>query len=118
VAVMYAGRIVEQGSVGDVFSRPKHPYTQALLASTISMSTTSLNFIPGSPPDLVEPPSGCRFHPRCPLAMQVCASRLPPPVLDGPANYVECWARVAPEMLPPSGTGRLVTEEIALADEA
>ena len=77
VAVMYAGRIVEQGLVAEVFARPQHPYTEALLASTISLSTESLRFIPGSPPDLVDPPTGCRFHPRCPLAMEVCRAQLP-----------------------------------------
>ena len=72
VAVMYAGRIVEQGTVRQVFGNPQHPYTQELLRSTISLSTTGLNFIPGAPPDLVDPPTGCRFHPRCPSAMKVC----------------------------------------------
>ncbi|HEX6195233.1 MAG TPA: ABC transporter ATP-binding protein, partial [Jiangellaceae bacterium] len=57
VAVMYAGRIVEQGPVDDVFARPQHPYTQELLRSTISLSTTGLHYIPGAPPDLVDPPS-------------------------------------------------------------
>jgi len=75
VAVMYAGRIVEQGAVDDIFSRPEHPYTQELMRSTISLSTRELHFIPGAPPDLVEPPSGCRFHPRCPRR---CGS-VPPP---------------------------------------
>ena len=63
---MYAGRIVEQGDVRDVFGNPQHPYTRELLRSTISLKTTGLNFIPGAPPDLVDPPDGCRFHPRCP----------------------------------------------------
>jgi len=63
VAVMYAGRIVEQGTVTEVFNNPQHPYTRALLQSTISLTTTGLNFIPGAPPDLVDPPDGCRFHP-------------------------------------------------------
>ena len=70
VAVMYAGRIVEQGPVREIFGDPKHPYTQALLRSTISLSTQELHSIPGAPPDLVAPPSGCRFHPRCEHAMQ------------------------------------------------
>ena len=77
VAVMYAGRIVEQGRVEDVFRNPQHPYTRELLRSTISLRTTGLNFIPGAPPDLVDPPDGCRFHPRCPEAMNVCASQNP-----------------------------------------
>ena len=118
VAVMYAGRIVEQGLVGDVFAHPRHPYTEALLASTISLSTESLHFIPGSPPDLVEPPPGCRFHPRCPLAMEVCRAQLPA-TLTGPGGHsVECWAQSPPEAIPPGGTARLSMKEIAVADEA
>jgi peptide/nickel transport system permease protein len=118
VAVMYAGRIVEQGLVSDVFAHPRHPYTEALLASTISLSTESLHFIPGSPPDLVEPPPGCRFHPRCPLAMEVCRAQLPA-TLTGPGGHsVECWAQSPPEAIPPGGTARLSMKEIAVADEA
>jgi peptide/nickel transport system permease protein len=117
VAVMYAGRIVEQGRVADVFVRPQHPYTEALLASTISLSTESLHFIPGSPPDLVEPPPGCRFHPRCPLAMEVCRAQLPVPMVGPGGHYVECWAQ-APEAVPPGGEARLSRKEIAVADEA
>src|SRR4029450_9138524 len=77
VAVMYAGEIVEIGDAREGFSRPKHPYTRELLRSTISLRTTGLNYIDGAPPDLVEPPAGCHFHPRCPDAMKVCAVRHP-----------------------------------------
>jgi peptide/nickel transport system permease protein len=118
VAVMYAGRIVEQGLVAEVFSQPRHPYTQALLASTISLSTKSLHFIPGSPPDLVDPPTGCRFHPRCPLAMEVCRAQLPAPVVTAGGHAVECWAQSPPETIPPGGAARLSRKEIAIADEA
>ena len=74
VAVMYAGRIVEIGDARTVFRSPQHPYTRELLRSTISLRTTGLNYIEGAPPDLSDPPPGCRFHPRCPDAMQVCAA--------------------------------------------
>ena len=72
VAVMYAGKIVEDGPVADVFEAPRHPYTQGLLASVISLDTVQLSSIPGSPPDLLAPPPGCRFARRCPFAMDVC----------------------------------------------
>ena len=72
VAVMYAGRIVEIGPVDEIFNDPKHPYTQGLVASTISLKTTELHSIGGYPPDLVDPPTGCRFADRCPHVMEMC----------------------------------------------
>jgi oligopeptide/dipeptide ABC transporter ATP-binding protein len=72
VAVMYAGKIVELAPVEVLFATPKHPYTQGLLASVISLDTTELASIPGSPPDLLHPPEGCRFAERCPFSMEVC----------------------------------------------
>lgn len=118
VAVMYAGRIVEQGTVADVFGSPQHPYTQALLGATISVRTTGLNFIPGSPPDLIDPPDGCRFHPRCPHAMAVCATRNPVPVDRPGGGQVECWLSGPDALIPPGGTQPLHQEELAVADEA
>lgn len=118
VAVMYAGRIVEQGTVADVFGSPQHPYTQALLGATISVRTTGLNFIPGSPPDLVDPPDGCRFHPRCPHAMAVCATRNPVPVDRPGGGSVECWLSGPAALIPPEGTRPLHQEELSVADEA
>src|SRR6185503_1573319 len=103
VAVMYAGRIVEEGDARDVFGDPKHPYTRELLRSTISLKTTGLNFIPGAPPDLVEPPSGCHFHPRCPDAMQVCPMKDPPEVRFNTGSRVECWLHGPKQLIPTGG---------------
>ncbi|RPJ47498.1 MAG: ABC transporter ATP-binding protein [Candidatus Latescibacterota bacterium] len=79
VAVMYAGEIVEEGSVGDLFRRPKHPYTQALLraAPVLSGDTAPLRPIEGSVATPEERPEGCRFHPRCPIAESVCREAHP-----------------------------------------
>ena len=118
VAVMYAGRIVEQGPVAEVFSRPQHPYTEALLASVISLHTESLRFILGSPPDLLEPPTGCRFHPRCARAMEVCRAQIPAPVTGYLGHIVECWLHSPPGTIPPGGDIPLSMKEIAIADEA
>jgi oligopeptide/dipeptide ABC transporter ATP-binding protein len=91
VAVMYAGRIVEIGDVHSVFSSPKHPYTQGLLRSLIHLDTTELSSIPGSPPDLLDPPPGCRFAPRCPAVMPHCTARLPLLTDAGPSQDAACY---------------------------
>nr|AIF05876.1 oligopeptide/dipeptide ABC transporter ATPase subunit (ABC.PE.A) [uncultured marine group II/III euryarchaeote KM3_188_A01] len=87
VAVMYAGTIVETAPVEELFSDPKHPYTQGLLAALPGASET-LAPVPGRVPDLLAPPSGCRFNPRCPLAVDRC--REEPPALRGEARQVAC----------------------------
>jgi len=80
VAVMYAGTVVETGSVSEIFSNPKHPYTQGLLSALPGESKNLLS-IGGSVPDLLDPPSGCRFNPRCPIAKKNCSLEVP--LLEG-----------------------------------
>jgi peptide/nickel transport system ATP-binding protein len=91
VCIMYAGKIVEYGSVDRIYSRPRHPYTYMLIKSfpKIGSSKERLVTIPGSPPSLINPPKGCRFHPRCPYATERCAIR-DPEVMSLEDGFVSC----------------------------
>lgn len=94
VATMYAGQIVELGSVREVFYRPKHPYTVGLLKAVPPITGeefTPLASIPGAPPNLLAIPSGCPFHPRCPYATAECSRSVPPLEKIGPDHYVACF---------------------------
>jgi peptide/nickel transport system ATP-binding protein len=92
MAVMYGGRIIEFGTSEQVINDPKHPYTQKLLASTpLLRSYNEPEFIPGEPPDLVNPPTGCNFNPRCQMVMGVCKRKDPPTVYPEVGQRVECW---------------------------
>ena len=118
VAVMYAGRIVEQGDAREVFAEPAHPYTRALLESIISLATTDLKYIPGAPPSLIDPPPACRFHPRCPSAMEVCSTKDPIEVSIAAGHVTECWLHGPEDEIPAGGEQPLERQEIAVAEEA
>ncbi len=99
VCVMYAGNIVEVAAVRELYQRPLHPYSQGLLSSIPRMDQPDkkLESIPGSVPNLIYPPSGCRFHPRCPHAMPICKETRPPTTLEGEGHTVACWLYHGPE---------------------
>ncbi len=98
VAVMYAGRIIEHASTDEIFDHPQHPYTEALLGSLPSMDEDGdeeeLESIPGLPPDLINPPNGCRFNPRCKYRTQICTEKFPPLIAPLPVDeqhVAACW---------------------------
>ncbi len=93
IGVMYAGKLVEYGPTGEVFARPKHPYAFLLLSSTPSVTGPRRKLAPleGEPPDLLNPPTGCRFHPRCPYATAQCSTEEPLMTEVGDGHQVACW---------------------------
>lgn len=105
VAVMYGGKIVETGTVDEVFYGAKHPYTWGLLGSMpkLHAENETLQSIPGSPPDLKDPPKGCPFTARCPFAMKVCENRMPDYTENSSTHKTACWLQDerAPEVEPP-----------------
>lgn len=105
VAVMYGGKIVETGNVDEIFYNPKHPYTWGLLASMPKLDgrDEELQAIPGSPPDLADPPKGCPFVTRCPYAMKVCENHMPAYTELSDTQKTACWLLDdrAPKVDPP-----------------
>jgi oligopeptide transport system ATP-binding protein len=106
VAVMYAGKVVETGTVREIFYNPQMPYTWGLLTS-IPLPTADrsqdLIPIPGSPPDMLDPPEGCPFTPRCPYAMRICAEEMPGYKVFSAEHKAACWLHhpMAPDVEPP-----------------
>ena len=93
LGVMYAGRLVEEGATAELLRTPRHPYTAHLVASLPRIGdTTPKASLSGAPPDLADPPSGCRFHPRCPLAMDICRREKPPMRTMALTHRVACYA--------------------------
>jgi oligopeptide transport system ATP-binding protein len=105
VAVMYGGKVVETGTVDEIFYRPKHPYTWGLLSSMprLHQDDAELLAIPGSPPDLANPPKGCPFAARCPHAMKVCVDHMPNYATSSETQKTACWLldERAPKVEPP-----------------
>jgi len=92
IAVMYAGKIVESADTKTLFEKPKHPYTQALLKAIIKAdSRNDLETIQGSSPNPLNMPTGCRFHPRCPYAKEICSRREPETIEVTSGHYVKCF---------------------------
>ena len=92
IGVMYAGKLVELGDTSQVFAKPIHPYTAALLSVSPSIRGEKRTLTPlaGEPPNLIDPPQGCRFHPRCPYATEVC-QREEPPIVKRDNHWAACW---------------------------
>jgi peptide/nickel transport system ATP-binding protein len=100
IAIMYAGKIVEVGDAAEITERPRHPYAAALLSAVLvpepRYRTMRVFGIPGSPPNLANPPSGCRFHPRCGVSYPECSTEEPPHVGDE-LRFSKCfWAKKHP----------------------
>ena len=92
VAVLYAGQMMEEADTGTIFKQPRHPYTQHLIRSLPKIDDKSERVsIPGQPPALDNPPGGCRFHPRCPRAMDICQAEVPALEQVGPDHRVACF---------------------------
>jgi len=93
VGIMYAGMLSEYGDAGDIFREPLHPYTQGLISAFPSIRSERVKMvsIAGTPPDLLRPPTGCRFHPRCQYAMDICRKIVPSWSRIEDRRYVACW---------------------------
>jgi peptide/nickel transport system ATP-binding protein len=103
LGIMYAGRLVEEAPTAEIFTKPMHPYTAHLVASLPRIGEQSRKeALSGTPPNLANPPSGCRFHPRCPLAMDVCRAASPVLTTLAPSHRVACYA--ASPLVKPSST--------------
>ncbi|MDQ1486920.1 MAG: peptide/nickel transport system ATP-binding protein [Actinomycetota bacterium] len=106
IMVMYAGRVVEVGPADRIANAPAHPYTQLLLSAAPDPETDEKPWVgaAGTPPSLVRPPSGCRFHPRCPYAMPICSAELPPSFPVSGTHTAACWLH-SPAATDPASSG-------------
>jgi peptide/nickel transport system ATP-binding protein len=111
IAVMYAGQLVETAPSVSLTDQPAHPYTQLLLSAAPDPNRSEPPQLSarGAPPSLLAPPSGCRFHPRCPHVMDVCRVQAPPMVEVGPTHVAACWLHVEPALRRASENGTATT---------
>jgi peptide/nickel transport system ATP-binding protein len=92
LGIMYAGRLVEEGRTAHIFRAPRHPYTAHLIASLPRLGDSGpKQGLPGAPPNLADPPPGCRFHPRCPRATEICRREVPGLEDDASGHRVACF---------------------------
>jgi peptide/nickel transport system ATP-binding protein len=92
IGIMYAGKIVEEATTEAIFGDPRHPYTQYLIDSLPRFGDkTARKSVPGSPPSLIDLPSGCAFHPRCPYVLDICTKQTPSLIEPDTRHKVACW---------------------------
>lgn len=105
ITVIYSGRVCETANTKTIFYKPRHPYTNALLTSvpSLALKKETLSVIPGTIPNLIEPPSGCRFHPRCKYAKSVCSKRIPELEEIEPEHYIACHRSMELDLQSPLG---------------
>src|SRR5437879_5066534 len=114
IVVMYAGQLVEVAPSAELTDHPAHPYTQLLLSAAPDPDRAQPPALAGqgAPPSLLAPPSGCRFHPRCPFAMDVCKRKAPPSVAVAPDHVAACWLHVDPAERQASDNGSLTSASV------
>ena len=115
VAIMYAGRIIEQAPVHELFANRSHPYTQGLFDSLpeVGAERARLKAIRGSVPPATQFPSGCRFHPRCPHAMHICPAEEPALFPVGEGHGAACWLRDPKTMADPAKSAKLQAAKVS-----
>jgi peptide/nickel transport system ATP-binding protein len=120
IVVMYAGQLVESAPSASLTDNPAHPYTQLLLSAAPDPDRAEPPHIDdrGAPPSLSAPPSGCRFHPRCPFAMDICKRQAPPSIAVASGHTAACWLHVDPAQRQASENGLLVTAGESLDKES
>jgi len=120
ILVMYAGQLVESASSVELTDHPAHPYTQLLLSAAPDPDRAKPPHLDdrGAPPSLSAPPSGCRFHPRCPHAMDICRRQVPPSIAVSAGHTSACWLHVDPAQRQASENGVLATAGVTASDES